>query len=89
MRTILLLILAGLYARDVTTDIVDDVEPLLQQNRDLFLGGPRTKAHKAQALAYYDAQWQYITGRSGCGARTLGAAGYACIAQRSRDGAWP
>lgn len=89
MRTILLLFLSGLFARDVTTDLVDDIESRIRQNRDAFLSGRQTSAEKAQALAYYDAQREYLTSRNGCGARTLGAAGPACIEDRSRDGRWP
>ena len=89
MRSILLYLLSGLMAPNVATDVVNEIEPQLHLNREAFMAGRRTRAHRAAALAYFDQQWAHLSGARGCGASVLGVAGAACIADRSPDGMWP
>lgn len=84
------LALAAIFARKgprqkiATTQIVEQVEPLLAQNRDGYLAGPRTQSSQAQALANFDAGWQYI--RENCGLAEMGEPGRRCISERDRGG---
>lgn len=71
-----------------TTHIVDDLEPLLKQNLQGYMEGPRTKTSQAQALKNFDDAWSFLTGADGCGTEALGAPGRACIADRSPGGKW-
>jgi hypothetical protein len=89
MRTFLFLWLSGFIASGVTGQLVDDMAPLLGQNRDVYLTGPHTPDRQAAALLYFDQSWAWLKSPAGCGARGLGEAGKACIADRSRSGPWP
>lgn len=71
-----------------TTAIVNDLEPLLKQNLDGYLSGPRTKTSQAAALKNFDDAWTFLTSSAGCGNRDMGNPGKACIADRSRSGRW-
>ena len=68
------------------TQIVDEAERAMIENRDGFLAGPRTESSKAQALANFDAAWQYI--KEGCGNPELADAGRRCISERQRGGVY-
>ncbi len=89
MKSWLLILFSGLFGADTTTDLVNGTELRLIQNRDAFLTGPHTRSRKAAALSFFDQEWSALIGPYGCGARSLGPAGKACIADRSRDGQWP
>jgi hypothetical protein len=85
--------LMALFARKgprqkvATTQIVDKVEPLLAQNRDAYLALPvRTASAQAQALANFDAGWQYVV--DNCGIPEMGDPGRRCIEERQRGGKW-
>lgn len=69
-----------------TTQIVDSVEPMMAENRDGYLSGPRTVSSQAQALANFDAGWEYV--RQHCGDATMGEPGKRCISERQRGGRW-
>lgn len=68
------------------TSIVDQIEPYLRQNKDLYLGGPRTLDSQQTALAVFDSTWQSVL--AGCGNADLGDAGKRCISDRQRGGKW-
>lgn len=70
----------GPKQRVATTEIVNKVEPLLQQNLQGYLSGPRTVSSQAQALANFDAGWQFIL--DNCGIPEMGNPGKACISDR-------
>lgn len=69
-----------------TTKIVDAVEPLLRDNLNGYLSGPRTRASQAQALANFDAGWQYVVEH--CDIPEMGNPGKACVSDRSPGGQW-
>jgi hypothetical protein len=69
-----------------STQIVDDIEPVLKQNVAGYLAGPRTKASQAQALKTFDEAWAYV--KAACGVPELGDPGRACITDRDRGGPW-
>lgn len=70
------------------TKIVDDLEPLLQRNLDGYLNGSRTKTAQRQAVANFDAAWNYLIGPKGCGQEALGDPGHWCIDDRKAGGKW-
>lgn len=84
----LLLSRKGPWQREATTKIVNELEPLLQQNLEGYLAGPRTPESQQIALANFDAAWAWLTGPEGCGNPNFGDPGRACIADRSPDGKW-
>ncbi len=67
-----------------TTQIVNEVEPLLQQNLEGYLNGPRTVSSQAQAVANFDAGWQFVV--DNCGIPNMGKPGQWCIQDRDRGG---
>lgn len=69
-----------------TTEIVDSVEPLLQNNLTGYLSGPRTATSQAQALANFDAGWDFVV--NNCGIPDMGEPGKWCINDRKRGGKW-
>jgi hypothetical protein len=89
MKSVLLLLLSAWYSKDTVTDFVNTLEPLLAANRDNYLAGPHTPARQQAALQYFDQNWVWLRSSQACGSRTLGSAGTACIADRSRTGTWP
>ena len=88
MRTLMLLWMAA-FKGQVSTQYVNELEPLLQSNRDIYLSGPHTADRQRIALDYFDQQWKVLKSASTCGGDVLGAAGRRCIADRARDGKWP
>ena len=70
----------GPKQRVATTEIVNKVEPLLKQNLDGYFSGPRTYSSQAQALANFDAGWQFVV--DNCGIPEMGNPGQACINDR-------
>jgi hypothetical protein len=89
MKSVLLLLLSAWFSNVTVTEYVDALEPTLAANRDSYLAGARTPAQQQAALQYFDRQWAWLKSSNGCGSRLLGSAGTACIADRSRAGAWP
>jgi hypothetical protein len=69
-----------------TTQIVDKVEPLLQQNLAGYMAGPHTVSSQVQALNNFDAGWQYVV--DNCGIPEMGDPGERCISERQAGGVW-
>lgn len=67
-----------------TTQIVNKVAPLWEQNLTAYMNGPHTASSQAQALANFDAGWQYIV--DNCGIPEMGDPGQRCISERDRGG---
>jgi len=84
--------LMALFARKgpkqkvATTEIVDKVEPLLKQNRDGYLTGPRTVTAQQQAINNFHAGWQFVVEH--CNIPEMGDPGQRCTSERSRGGKW-
>jgi len=66
------------------TRIVDELEPLLRQNRDAYLAGPRTPEAQAAALDNFDRAWAGLV--AACNVPELGPPGQWCIQDRARGG---
>jgi hypothetical protein len=87
------LILAFLHARKgpkqkvATTQIVNDVEPHLQDNLNGYFSGPRTLTSQYQALENFKAGWQWVVDH--CGIPEMGEPGQRCISERDRGGTAP
>ena len=69
-----------------STKIVDDAEPILRQNRDVFLAGDKTDEAKEYALAVFNQVWASVV--AACSDQSLGNPGKACVADRQRGGKW-
>lgn len=79
----------GPQQKVASTRIVDDLEPILSENRDGYLNNPqRTEADRLAALANFDEAWRYLTSESACGAPQLGEPGRRCISDRAPGGQW-
>ncbi len=74
--------------RVASTKIVDELEPLLKNNVEAYMSGPRTRASQAAALQNFDNAWAFLVGPDACGNAQLGNPGKACIADRSPGGKW-
>lgn len=70
------------------TQIVDELEPMLQRNVEAYFEGPRTRTSQAVALKNFDDAWAWLTSSAGCGNPELDKAGRACITDRSPGGRW-
>jgi hypothetical protein len=86
---ILMLLFTSVFSNPAASQYVNDMEPLLQANRDNYLSGPHTIASQQAALAFFDQHWTALRSSSGCGAGVLKDAGRKCIVDRSRTGQWP
>jgi hypothetical protein len=69
-----------------TTEIANQVEKIMQDNVAAYLAGPRTLSSQAQALANFDAAWEYLAGPEGCGSPEMGDPGLRCIFERQPVG---
>lgn len=69
-----------------TTQVVDSVEPLLVDNLEGYLAGPRTVTSQAQAVANFEAGWQYVV--ESCDIPEMGTPGKRCVSERGRGGQW-
>lgn len=69
-----------------TTQIVDQVEPLLEENLQGYLNGPRTRAAQEQALENFLAGWQFVVDH--CDIPEMGDPGQRCVSERTRGGKW-
>lgn len=67
-----------------TTQIVNAVAPKFEENLKAYQAGPHTVSSQAQALANFDALWQYIV--DNCGQPEMGDPGKRCISERQRGG---
>jgi hypothetical protein len=88
MRSVLLLLLSAWYAKQTTTQFVDDLETQLRLNRDQYIGGPHTPTRQKAALDYFDKSWNWLHSSQACGSKMLGSAGIGCLQDRHRDGQW-
>lgn len=70
-----------------TTEIVNKVEPLLQENLAGYMSGPRNTISQAQAIENYKAGWQYVV--DNCDVPVMGIPGKWCVVDRSPGGKWP
>lgn len=69
------------------TDIVNQMVPPLQANRDAYVNAPqRTPQMQADGLANFDAAWAFLSSSQGCGNPALGNAGKRCLSERDRGG---
>ena len=71
-----------------TTQLVDELEPILRSNLAGYMEGPRSAASQAAALRNFDDAWIWLTSAQACGNPELGAPGRWCIADRARGGEW-
>lgn len=69
-----------------TTSIVDQVEPLLQDNVNAYLTGPRTVTAQQQAIANFEAGWRFVV--ENCNIPEMGEPGLRCTSERQRGGKW-
>lgn len=72
-----------------TTEIVEKLANaqgtgIMQQNLQAYMAGPHTVSSQAQALANFDAAWQWLL--ENCGAPEMGDPGERCISERQRGG---
>jgi hypothetical protein len=88
MKSLLVLWLSAWFSSVTVSQYVDDLEPLLRANRDVYLGGPHTAVRRDAALRYFDQQWTWLKSSQACGSHLLGTAGQRCIDDRSRTGHW-
>lgn len=76
----------GPHQKVATTQIVNEAEPILAQNRDAFLNGPKTAQDKEFAIAVFNKIWGEVV--SSCGRTEFGNPGQNCISDRQRGGRW-
>ncbi len=69
------------------TNIVNKVEPMLQQNRDAYLDSNHTQLEQAQSVENFNSLWQIVVSK--CSDPVLGDAGRRCISERQEGGAAP
>src|SRR5690606_25802107 len=65
-----------------TTEIVNEVEPILQQNLAGYLAGPRTYSSQEQAIQNFHAAWDFVVQH--CGIPDMGEPGKWCVNDRKR-----
>ena len=63
-----------------TTNIANDVEPLMRQNVQAWQSSPKTCADQSVALATFDALWNTLV--ANCANPSLGDPGHSCIDDR-------
>lgn len=71
-----------------TTTIVNQLEPLLNANKNSYLAGPGTCADQAAALSAFDSAWAWLQSTQACGNPQLGTPGQNCINDRAPGGQW-
>ena len=72
--------------KTAATRVVDEVEPDMERNREIYMQGPRTRSAQEQALANFDAMWAHVA--QACSNPQLGSAGQRCISERQPGGKW-
>lgn len=70
-----------------TTQVVNEAEPLLQQNLSAWQHSGKTQSEQALSLSYFDKVWQAVYQR--CSDPAMGDAGQRCIHEREAGGAAP
>lgn len=75
-------------SRTFSTTIVNELEPLLNKNKNAYLAGPGSCADQATALSAFDSAWQWLQSAQACGNPQLGAAGQNCVGDRAPGGRW-
>jgi hypothetical protein len=70
----------GPKQRTETTAMANQAEPLLQKNLAAYLSEPRTVSSQAQALANFDAIWQWMV--ANCNTAAMGDPGKHCVEDR-------
>jgi hypothetical protein len=70
----------GPKQRTETTAMANQAEPLLQKNLAAYLSEPRTASSQAQALANFDAIWQWMV--QNCNTAAMGNPGKHCVEDR-------
>jgi hypothetical protein len=70
----------GPQQKVATTQIVNQLEPLLQKNLQGYLNGPRNRSSQQQALANFDAAWQWLIQH--CRIPVMGEPGQRCVTDR-------
>jgi len=78
----------GPHQKVASTSLVNELEPVLKENLDAYLAGPRTKLAQAAHLAQFDQAWAYLQSAEGCGNAELGTPGQNCLSDRGRGGRW-
>lgn len=68
------------------TNIANQVAYQMQRNLAAYMAGPHTVSDQAQALANFEALFNYMIGPDGCGNPGLYHAGQACISERMPGG---
>lgn len=76
----------GPKQRVATTEIVNKIEPLLQDNLAGYMSGPRTVSSQAQALENFKAGWAYVV--EYCDTPAMGDPGQHCVSDRQPGGQW-
>lgn len=76
----------GPKQKRATTAIAEDVEPILEENLQGYLSGPRTRSSQQQAIQNFYAGWNYLVDQ--CGIPEMGTPGQNCINER-KEGARP
>lgn len=69
-----------------TTQIVNEAEPLLQQNLAAWQGSDHYESQQIQALANFDSIWSAVV--SQCSDPAFGPPGQWCVDDRKRGGKW-
>lgn len=69
-----------------TTEIVNEAEPILKQNLQIFLAGEKTDEAKEYAIAVFNKVWASVV--AACSAASLGEPGKRCVEDRQRGGKW-
>jgi hypothetical protein len=70
----------GPHQKVQTTEIVNELEPMLQENVRAYQAGPHTVSSQAQALANFDAVWNTLV--ENCELEQYGEPGKRCISDR-------
>jgi hypothetical protein len=76
----------GPKQKTATTQLAEETIKVLQDNLSAYMNGPRTRSSQAQALANFDAGWQFLTSPDGCGNPEMGKPGARCIFERQPVG---
>lgn len=79
----------GPRQKEITTQIVNELEQQLQANLDAYLAGPRTFERQLVALDNFDRAWAWLKSAEACGNSELGNPGRRCVSDRERGGPWP
>lgn len=69
-----------------TTAIVNEAEPILRDNKDLYLAGPRDALSYQAALDNFDYTWAQVV--AACSDLRYGDPGQRCVSDRQRGGQW-